>query len=127
MSTLDPHLTAPSTVRIVAMGPNDAGFGLVINTGARCFVSNHFIRQFDLSLDTVFSAQLQPNMDKEHAHRTPYEVKFVYGVQLEMDFDGPKDDADTFPVQMHPQLQALFAQVVMLEERVSELEVRHGT
>lgn len=122
MSALDPHLTAPSMVRIVAMGPNDAGFGLVTKTGARCFVSNHFIRQFDLTLGTMFSAQLQPNMDKEHAHRTPYEVKFVYGVQLEMDFGG---DTASDGLEHNP-MQSLLERVEHVENRLHALESRHN-
>lgn len=124
MSTLDPHLTAPSTVRLVAVGPNHAGFGLVTKTGARCFVSNHFIRQFDLKIGTEFSAQLQPNMDQEHAHRTPYEVKFVYGVQLEMDFDTPEDEGDMSVLE---QLQKLLDKVTTLEKKLRALETRHTT
>lgn len=124
MSTLDPHLAAPSTVRLMAMGPNHAGFGLVTKTGARCFVSNHFIRQFDLEIGTEFSAQLQPNMDEEHAHRTPYEVKFVYGVQLEMDFGVPADGDE---VSVLEQLQKLLGKVSVLEKKLRALEARLST
>lgn len=74
----DPHLNGPHRVRLDSFGPNDAGFGIVIATGARCFVSNHFVEHFDLVEDDEITVRLQVNTNDRAASRTPYEVKYVY-------------------------------------------------
>lgn len=74
----DPHLNGPHRVRLTTFGPNDAGFGFVVATGARCFVSNHIVEHFDLVEDDEITAQLQVNTNDRAVSRTPYEVKYVY-------------------------------------------------
>lgn len=89
----DPHFSGPHTVRLTSFGPNDAGFGVVVETGARCFVSKHFVDHFDLCEDDEVRVMLQENPDPNRAVHTPYAVKYVYPTQPPLPLRSENDAA----------------------------------
>jgi len=85
---IDPHVNGPHKVKIINFGPNDAGFGIVVSTGASCFVASRIVEHFDLVEGDEITVQLQVNANERAVSRTPYEVKYVYPAAQEAQTNG---------------------------------------